>query len=72
MTFAHVHHRLDFLDAYMRHRYAFPERTSQLVEEMEARERALLDAYVDRAATGMTFEVGGRTERLGQVERRGR
>lgn len=44
MALAHVHHRLEFLDAYWRHRYAFPERRSELVENMEGRERKLLEA----------------------------
>lgn len=43
MALAHVHHRLELLDAYWRFRYAFPLRRSELVEQMERRERELLE-----------------------------
>jgi hypothetical protein len=46
MAVAHVHHRRDFLDAYWRFRYAFPDRRNALVEDMEERERTLLGALV--------------------------
>ncbi len=51
MAVAHVHHRLDFLDAYWRFRYAFPERRSDLVEEMQARELELLESALEGLPT---------------------
>ena len=47
MALAHVHHRLEFLDSYWRFRYAFPRRRSELVDNMEVRERKLLEAALD-------------------------
>jgi hypothetical protein len=46
MAIAHVHHRREFLDAYWRFCYAFPERRNGLVDTMEERERTLLAAMV--------------------------
>jgi hypothetical protein len=46
MATAHVHHRREFLDAYWRFCYAFPERRNSLVDTMEERERTLLAAMV--------------------------
>ena len=46
MAVAHVHHRLSFLDAYWRFRYAFPDRVNDLVESMEQRERELAEVLL--------------------------
>ena len=44
MTFSHQHHRQGLLAAYYQYRFAFPERPSELMETLEARERRLLQA----------------------------
>jgi hypothetical protein len=46
MATAHVHHRREFLDAYWRFRYAFPDRRNPLVDAMEERELELLETTI--------------------------
>ena len=51
MLFAHLHHRLDLIGRYWQFRYAFPERQTDLLDQLETLERGLLrHALADRPA----------------------
>lgn len=51
ILFAHLHHRLDLIGRYWQFRYAFPDRHSDVLDDVAGRERALLDPLLaDRPA----------------------
>ncbi|MDQ3492801.1 MAG: hypothetical protein M3452_06025 [Chloroflexota bacterium] len=71
MALAHVHHRMEFLDAYWRFRYAFPHIRSELVDDMERRERELLEtALVDLPIHRVEHPPGVDFGRLREAMRR--
>jgi hypothetical protein len=42
MRFSNQHERLDFVASYLRFRFAFPDRSNEVIERLEAREREAL------------------------------
>lgn len=65
MTFAHQHHRRALLAAYQEFRYAFPRRTSAVIEELEDRERKLLrQAFAGRPAYMVQHPPGGSIDEI--------
>lgn len=65
MTFAHQHHRRALLAAYQEFRYAFPARTSSVIEELEDRERSLVQrAFAGRPAYLVEHPAGGSIDQI--------